>query len=50
LQQGQVIGIAQAEGVEAPAVVEDRTGDGVEELGAGGGVVDDGEDLEVNNQ
>ena len=48
LKQGQVIGIAEAEGAETPAVVEDRTGDGVEETGAWGCVVDDGEGREVS--
>jgi hypothetical protein len=38
IEQDQVIKVAESQGAEAMAAVADRTGNGVEEPGAGGGV------------
>ena len=46
-EQREVIGVGQAQGAHAAVVIEDVVGNGVEELGAGRGVFDDGESVEV---
>jgi hypothetical protein len=39
--------VGEAQGADATLVIQHGGGDGVEELGAGGGVVDGGEGVEV---
>src|SRR3990170_3320983 len=47
LQEGEVVGVADAEGADAPAVVRGRVRDLIEEAVEGRAVVDDGQGIEV---